>query len=394
MLRSRTERAIVVGAVAAILLAIAVVGFLVWIERERVLDEGARTATRLAHLLEEQTARSFQAVDLTLAGIVDSLRLAPPLPDHDPAFGNVLQRKRAQLPQVRSLFVVGASGYTTQNPDHPDTPRTDVGDRGYFQAHVQDTSLGLHIGPPLISRLTGIWFVSLSRRVDTPDGRFAGVVAAAVEPRYFERFYKELQLGPDDSIALFQRDSTLIARHPHHDEFVGRSFADRGLFRTHLPASPAGTYSTGGLDDVPRIVSYRTVGQLPLIVTVGLAEAAMLAGWWRGTLTALGGTALTVLLVGALAVLLIWQVRQREAAREQLAQAQKLEALGRMTGAIAHDFGNVLAAVSMHLEMLRHTDDARLGRVVQGAADAVRQGTALASRLLAFARRQDRKSVV
>ena len=386
--RSRTERAIVVGALAVGALILAGVGLLAGRERGRALDAGSRAAARLAHVLDEQTTRSFQAVDLTLGGIVDTLRLTPALPDHDPVFGDMLRRKQVQLPPVRALFVINAQGYITHDTDHPRTPRVSLADREYFRAHARDASLGLQVGPPLIGRSLGVWFVSLSRRVDAADGRFAGIVVAAVEPRHFGRFYRELQLGPDDSIALFQRDGTLIARHPHHDELAGKSFADRELFRARLPVSPVGTFRTGGLDDIPRIVSYRAVDGLPLVVTVGLAEHTLLESWWRSTLAALAATAMAALLVGALAVLLVRQARQREVAREQLAQAAKLEALGRMTGGIAHDFGNVLTAVALNLEVLRRTEDARLGRVVDAAAEAVRQGMALASRLLAFARRQ------
>lgn len=388
LVRARTERTLVAGVVVAVLLAIAIVALLVWIERERVLDEGGRTATRLAHLLEEQTVRSFQAVDLTLAGIVDSLRLAPALPDHDAAFQDMLRLKRAALPQVRALFVIGPYGYITQDTDHPYTPRVSLADRGYFRVHVDDPGRGLHIARPLITRSGATWFVSLSRRIDAPDGRFVGVAVAAVEPTYFEHFYRDLRLGPRDSIALFQRDGTLIARHPRQDDFVGQSAADRQLFRARLPAATAGSFRAEGVDRVPRIMGYRAIEPLALVVTVALAEPSLLAGWWRGTLIALAVTAVATLLVGVLTVVLVRQARQRAAAREQLLQAQKLEALGRMTGIIAHDFGNVLAAVSMHLEVLRRMDNGRQGAVVQAAADAVRQGTALASRLLAFARRQ------
>lgn len=386
--RTRTERTIVATAAVVAVAATAVVGLAAWRERAHALDDGASAANRLAHVLEEQSARAVQAVDLTLAGIVDALRLTPTLPAHDAVFEDMLRRRRDQLPQVRALFVVGPDGYITQDTDR-DTPHVGVADRGYFQAHVRDARRGLYVGPPLVSRSVGTWFVSLSRRLDAPDGSFAGVVVAAVEPRYFERFYRELSLGPQDTISLFERDGTLIARHPHHGKVVGKSYAHLSLFRTRLPESRVGTFRARGFDGVPRIFSYRTVENLPLVVTVGLAETGLLAAWRHGTLTALAVTAMATALVGVLAVLLVRQARQRESARLQQAETQKLEALGRMTGGIAHDFGNVLSAIAMNLEVLRRTVDGRPGRAVEAAADAVRQGMALASRLLAFARRQE-----
>jgi signal transduction histidine kinase/CheY-like chemotaxis protein len=78
--------------------------------------------------------------------------------------------------------------------------------------------------------------------------------------------------------------------------------------------------------------------------------------------------------------------------REQLFQAQKMEAVGQLTGGIAHDFNNLLQVFAGSLEMLER-------RIAQGRADqcvryiaAMRQASEtakrLTNRLLAFSRRQ------
>jgi PAS domain S-box-containing protein len=75
--------------------------------------------------------------------------------------------------------------------------------------------------------------------------------------------------------------------------------------------------------------------------------------------------------------------------QEQLAQAQKMEALGRLTGGIAHDFNNILAIVSGHAEVLgRRLVDARDRRAAEAIGKAARRGEALTRQLLTFARRQ------
>lgn len=78
-------------------------------------------------------------------------------------------------------------------------------------------------------------------------------------------------------------------------------------------------------------------------------------------------------------------------AREDLFQAQKLEAIGQLTGGIAHDFNNLLMAVLGSLQILqkRLPDDPQLTPLVTNAIRGAERGAALTQRLLAFSRRQE-----
>ena len=83
---------------------------------------------------------------------------------------------------------------------------------------------------------------------------------------------------------------------------------------------------------------------------------------------------------------------QLEQSREQLFQAQKMEAVGQLTGGLAHDFNNLLTGISGSLELLKmRITQGRIGdleRYVSAAQGATSRAAALTHRLLAFARRQ------
>jgi PAS domain S-box-containing protein len=81
--------------------------------------------------------------------------------------------------------------------------------------------------------------------------------------------------------------------------------------------------------------------------------------------------------------------RQADELRDQLRQAQKMEALGQLTGGIAHDFNNLLAVIVGNLELLGDlvTDD-NGNRMIQQALRNAERGAELTRRLLAFGRQQ------
>jgi PAS domain S-box-containing protein len=79
-----------------------------------------------------------------------------------------------------------------------------------------------------------------------------------------------------------------------------------------------------------------------------------------------------------------------EEMQKHLAEAQKLDALGQLTGGVAHDFNNILMIISGSLHFLKKSalTDAKMQRAISAIETATRRGAALTSQLLTFARRQ------
>ncbi|MEK1941896.1 MAG: response regulator [Pseudomonas sp.] len=86
------------------------------------------------------------------------------------------------------------------------------------------------------------------------------------------------------------------------------------------------------------------------------------------------------------------EVAERERTEEQLLQAQKMDALGKLTGGIAHDFNNMLTGIIAAIELMkRRLEDKRydaLQRYADAALNSANSAAALTHRLLAFARQQ------
>ncbi|MET4070105.1 PAS domain S-box-containing protein [Bradyrhizobium sp. S3.2.6] len=83
-------------------------------------------------------------------------------------------------------------------------------------------------------------------------------------------------------------------------------------------------------------------------------------------------------------------VTQKRAAEEQLIQAQKMEAVGQLTGGIAHEFNNMLTVITGTIEILAEAvkDNTPLATITKLISEAADRGAALTSSLLSFARKQ------
>jgi PAS domain S-box-containing protein len=80
-----------------------------------------------------------------------------------------------------------------------------------------------------------------------------------------------------------------------------------------------------------------------------------------------------------------------EESREQFFQAQKMEAIGNLTGGVAHDFNNILAAIlsSLRIAQRRMAEGRDANGFIENAIKAADRGATLTQRMLAFARKQE-----
>lgn len=337
---------------------------------------------------------AFRATDLALFAARQRLQ-SQNLPQDDPAFRDYLRMLNGHLGYVRALYVIGADGFISHDTDYPKTPRVSLADRTYFQAFLNEPRNDVFIGNPVLSRSVKRWFMPVARRIDHSDGSgsFAGVVAAAVEPQFIERMYAQLQLGQNDSIALFHADSTLIARVPSRPDLYGRRLDELKLFTAMLPQSSSGVFPVRNvLTGRWSIVGYARLAEFPLIVTVAIDRSDALSAWTQQVWVIGLGCLSIIVLTALLHVILTKRMLERQVADQKALIREKLESIGYMTSSVAHDFRNLLAAIVAGVRLLRKRGPEE--KILAGIEEAVARGDRLTTDLLQFARSQDVESSV
>jgi PAS domain S-box-containing protein len=81
-------------------------------------------------------------------------------------------------------------------------------------------------------------------------------------------------------------------------------------------------------------------------------------------------------------------ITAQKRAEDQLRQAQKMEAVGRLAGGVAHDFNNILGIITACTELLRDRAEPKAGPYIDNIKKAAERGASLTRQLLAFSRKQ------
>jgi len=240
-------------------------------------------AQSFAKILAEHTALTFDEIDKGLLE-AEAIRRSS-LGGQYNAPGSL----NAALRQLqRSSSVLVAIGWTNSLGElvahsyRSEPPRRNISDLPHFIAQRDGADAGLFIAPPFRSAVSDKWLTAASRRLNNPDGSFAGVVTAPIDQSYFSKIYRSIDLGKSGSVVLLHREGRMLARQPEAPEALGKSFADGPLLTKYLPESDVGAYEAiSGVDGVARIVGYKAVPGLPLVLLVSYARSDVLQPWYR-----------------------------------------------------------------------------------------------------------------
>jgi diguanylate cyclase (GGDEF)-like protein len=291
--------------------------------RDVQLNEAARESANLAHAVAQHAYDTIKEADTVLVGLVERVE-TDGVSDIDLArIHKLLVTRVAELPQLHGIFIYDKDGNWLVNSQKALLSSLNNSDRDYFKYHRTHDDRGPYVGPPVRSKSTGDWIVTVSRRINLPDGRFAGVVLATINMNYFRLFYERFSIGKNGAIFIANGTGILLLRRPFDESLLGRDISKFPVFRDYLPKSPVGTaVIKSGVDGVTRINSYRRINEYPLVVSAALSQDEVLADWRLETFlqNAVGGA--LVLLIAFIGYRVVRQIDLRVKSEAGLVEAR------------------------------------------------------------------------
>jgi|HubBroStandDraft_5_1064220.scaffolds.fasta_scaffold07928_3 diguanylate cyclase (GGDEF)-like protein len=226
----------------------------------------------MAKLFEKDTIRLLKGIDTTLL----LLRQAY---ETDPENFDLVKtaRQSGMVGDVATEFgQITSSGYLVQTTSGQLGAPIYLGDRKHFIAQLNNPEDELFISDPVFLRSTGKYLIPVARRLRAPDGSFAGILTGQVDPLFVEQFSQTLKLGPGSNISIRGLDGVLRASYG----FVKPPVQQTAVMKEAMTHAPNGYFWGGGAaDNVTRLVTYRSLSDFPLVITIGESEEHIFASF-------------------------------------------------------------------------------------------------------------------
>jgi diguanylate cyclase (GGDEF)-like protein len=291
--------------------------------RQTYLSEANRSTVNMARALSDHAQASIDLVDTILSGIVERVGEGEDgeEPERMHAF---LVDMVHQTPSLQGLFLYDAHGRWRLNSlAEPSPAALNNADREYFIYHRTHTDKAAHVGSPVRSRSSGVWIIPVSRRLDNPDGSFAGVALATIKLDYFRSFYESFAIGRKGTIFMASDGGRFLVRLPFSEKEIGTDISQGPVFRLWREKGEAGSaILVSRLDRVERLYAYHHLRGYPLLIVVAQSKDEILARWRTSTHAGVAGTLTLLAVLLFLGWRMIRQLIERDRLQRELREAK------------------------------------------------------------------------
>ncbi|MEI6161345.1 MAG: ATP-binding protein [Roseococcus sp.] len=208
--RTRLALQLALAAILVVALHMALMMGVNW-TRERDIALGLERAQADTLTIEGWLRRSFDGIGLTLDLLQERQRLLDTNTAGAAAIEDILrgfvENRRFDIILALTIDPDGFSRWSNQ----ANITTIDLRDRPHFQVHLQG-HVGTYVADPVMGRLSRQMAVIFSRRINHPDGSFAGVAVVTLDPLLLSRQLVEIMPFPETRIGVSRLGGEVILR--------------------------------------------------------------------------------------------------------------------------------------------------------------------------------------
>jgi PAS domain S-box-containing protein len=309
------------GVIAGIsVLAIAILHL--WLQYNAAEQRETSRVELFARILEDQTTRTFNSVELTLGTIADFVQTSGDAHLEESAWHNEwLAESMRRSPFIRSLSLIDGDGLVLASSNVVNTGRR-IGMLAAFGAATGNED-ALRLGRPAIGRDIGdgqfsdaprpsaAYVIPVMLPFSTAGGRRMGVLAA-VNPDFFANYFERSIDEPKDTAMLADYEGRFFTGTSNLRLSPGADVSGIPVFARHLLVREHGSFKYEAHGRGEWITGFRTSRTMPLVLVVEAGHARIVSEWVAGNRSfALLGLALE-LLVFAVTWFAVGAARARE----------------------------------------------------------------------------------
>ena len=299
------------GVGLTLILLLATIGNLA-VEYRESEHAAERHAGNLVRLLAAQTDAVTAAIDQSTLRVIDAIGKRPlEALATDDSFRKLLVELCDHVPYLRSIRIINARGEIVQTSHENIEALFDAQNQEYFTFQRDRFDGGLFIQPPLNGQII------LTRRINTVDGGFSGIVVAVLNGNYLQKLFNSIDVGHFGIISLLLHDGRLLVRTPHDPTLFGKSMVTTGLQHDVHKEACVG-------DDRLCIAAYESIESGRMILRVAVDNDEILAEWRQSALLHTLGVLAFVGLLALLTHLMRVQLRRCEYAEAAQRESQRL----------------------------------------------------------------------
>jgi PAS domain S-box-containing protein len=265
-------------------------GFSLYQSRIHYEKKACVSTQNIANVLERHIKGEIDSIDMALIAVKHEAegQIARGGIDRG-ALNRYISRTHSYLPGLQGLRMTDAKGDIIYGTGLKPSVITNIVDRDYFIFERDNPKGDIFISKPLVSRISNLWSIIIARRVNNPNGSFAGTVYGSLTLNHFIKIFSGIDVGHNGTVVLRDRELSLIVRYPEIENSNGSNPASKEYSDSFKAGHNNETFKgRTGIDNMVRRISYRNISDYPLVIAVGLAEDEYLENWYKEVLAQLG----------------------------------------------------------------------------------------------------------